>query len=72
MLKDAFWNLHCRLKLENPPGFDPGPGIGDDRFYRFLQRSWMAQQLPIAPHPVRDRRSAVGRLGASAHAWQRA
>lgn len=48
MLKDAFWNLHCRLKLENPPGFDPGPGIGDDRFYQFLQRNWMLQQLPIA------------------------
>ncbi len=48
MLKDAFWNLHCRLKLQHPPGFDPGPGIGDDRFYQFLQRTWMLQQLPIA------------------------
>lgn len=48
MLKDAFWNLHCRLRLFNPPGFDPGPGIGDDRFYQFLQRTWMLQQLPLA------------------------
>ncbi len=48
MLKDAFWNLHCRLTLRNPPGFDPGPGIGDDAFYRFLQRTWMLQQLPLA------------------------
>jgi sn-1 stearoyl-lipid 9-desaturase len=48
MLKDAWWNLHCRLKLDDPPGFDPGPGIGDDRFYRFLQRTWMAQQIPVA------------------------
>jgi sn-1 stearoyl-lipid 9-desaturase len=48
MLKDALWNLHCRLKLRHPPGFDPGPGIGDDGFYRFLQRTWMLQQLPIA------------------------
>ncbi len=48
MLKDAFWNLHCRLTLQHPPGFDPGPGIGDDAFYRFLQRTWMLQQLPIA------------------------
>jgi len=48
MLKDAFWNLHCRLKLRHPPGFDPGPGIGDDSFYRFLQRTWMLQQLPVA------------------------
>ena len=47
-LKDAWWNLHCRLRLENPPAFDPGPGIGDDRFYQFLQRTWMLQQLPLA------------------------
>ena len=45
---DGIWNLHCRLKLTHPPGFDPGPGIGDDGFYRFLQRTWMWQQLPIA------------------------
>lgn len=48
MLRDAFWSLHCRLQLTNPPSFDPGPGIGDDRFYQFLQRYWMAQQIPIA------------------------
>ena len=47
-LKDGWWNLHCRLKLKNPPGFDPGPGIGDDSFYRFLQRTWMLQQAPLA------------------------
>jgi stearoyl-CoA desaturase (delta-9 desaturase) len=48
MLKDAFWNLHCRLTLRHPPGFDPGPGIGDDPFYRFLQKTWMLQQAPLA------------------------
>jgi fatty-acid desaturase len=47
-LKDAWWNLHCRLRLGNSPAFDPGPGIGDDAFYRFLQRTWMLQQLPLA------------------------
>ena len=47
-LKDAWWNLHCRLRLQNSPAFDPGPGIGDDAFYRFLQRTWMLQQLPLA------------------------
>ncbi len=47
-LKDAFWSLHCRLQLTHPPGFDPGPGIGDDRFYQFLQRTWMLQQVPLA------------------------
>jgi len=47
MLIDAWWQLHCRLELENPPTFDLGR-IGADRFYRFLEWSWMAQQLPIA------------------------
>ena len=45
---DGLWNLHCTLSLRHPPGFDPGPGIGDDTFYRFLQRTWMLQQVPIA------------------------
>lgn len=48
MLKDAFWSLHCKLILDRPPTFDPGPEIGNDRFHRFLQRTWMLQQLPLA------------------------
>ena len=47
-LKDALWSLHCKLVLERPPRFDPGPGIADDPFHRFLQRTWMLQQLPLA------------------------
>ncbi len=47
-LMDGWWNLCCRLELERPPGFDPGPGIGDDPFYVFLQRTWMLQQIPVA------------------------
>lgn len=47
LLKDGWWNLHCRLVFDNPPGFDPGPGIGDDPFYRFLERTWMLHQIPI-------------------------
>ena len=46
--RDLWGNLHCRLVLDHPPGFDPGPGIGDDPFYRFLERTWMLQQVPIA------------------------
>ena len=48
LLRDGWWNLHCKLVLERPPGFDPGPGIGDDPFYRFLQRTWILQQVPLA------------------------
>lgn len=47
MLVDAWWQIHCRLVLARPPRFDLGR-VGEDRFYRFLERSWMAQQLPLA------------------------
>jgi stearoyl-CoA desaturase (delta-9 desaturase) len=48
LLKDGWWNLHCKLTLRHAPRFDPGPGIADDPFYVFLQRTWMLQQLPVA------------------------
>lgn len=47
MLVDAWWQLHCRLDLDHPPQFDLG-SAGRDRFYRFLERSWIMQQLPVA------------------------
>lgn len=47
MLIDAVWQMHCRLDLDHPPAFDLGRA-GRDRFYRFLERTWMLQQLPIA------------------------
>ncbi|UUL84076.1 acyl-CoA desaturase [Sphingomonas qomolangmaensis] len=46
-LHDAWWQLHCRLELAHPPAFDLGRA-GRDPFYRFLEATWMAQQLPIA------------------------
>ena len=48
LLIDGFYYLNFRLKLKHPPGFDPGPGIADDRFHMFMQRTWMLQQVPIA------------------------
>jgi fatty-acid desaturase len=47
MLIDAWWQMHCRLVLERPPQFELGR-IGRDPFYRFLERTWMLQQLPVA------------------------
>ena len=48
LVMDGWWNLHCKLALDDPPAFDPGPGIGDDPVHRLLQRSWMLQQAPLA------------------------
>jgi len=47
LLVDAWWQIHCRLLLSEPPSHDLGR-VGADPFYRFLERSWMWQQLPIA------------------------
>lgn len=47
MWLDGLVYLHGKLKLARPPGFDPGPGIADDAFYKFLDRTWMLQQIPI-------------------------
>lgn len=46
MLIDAWWQLHCRLELANPPAFDLGRA-GKDRVYRFLEQTWMMQQVPV-------------------------
>lgn len=48
VLADGFFYLNFKLLLERPPRFDAGPGISDDRFYRFLQRTWMLHQIPVA------------------------
>ncbi len=45
---DAWWQLNCELKLKNPPAITIESRIVNDRFYQFLERTWMLQQLPIA------------------------
>lgn len=47
-LVDGWWQLNCDLKLSSPPSLQLESRIADNRFYRFLERTWMAQQLPIA------------------------
>lgn len=46
--KDAWWQLHCDLKLKYAPEFRPEPRIARDAVLRFMQRTWMLQQLPWA------------------------
>ncbi|SDY41926.1 stearoyl-CoA desaturase (delta-9 desaturase) [Lysobacter sp. yr284] len=47
-LRDAWWQLHCELRLRAPPKIEIESRIADDRVYRFLQRTWMWQHLPWA------------------------
>jgi stearoyl-CoA desaturase (delta-9 desaturase) len=46
--QDGWWQLFCKLHLRNPPRIRIEPRIAGDRFYVFLQRTWMAQQIPWA------------------------
>jgi stearoyl-CoA desaturase (delta-9 desaturase) len=48
MWVDALWQLNCELRLQNPPQLRIEPRIAEDQFYRFLEATWMAQQLPWA------------------------
>jgi fatty-acid desaturase len=45
---DAWWQLHCKLVLLRPPAFRLEPRLEQDRFYRFIERTWMLHQLPWA------------------------
>ena len=46
--RDAWWQLNCDLALDAPPSIRIEPRISQDKFYRFLDRTWMAQHLPWA------------------------
>jgi fatty-acid desaturase len=46
--RDAWWQLVCELHLSSSPHLQIEPRVADDPFYRFLERTWMAQHLPWA------------------------
>lgn len=48
MLRDGWWQLHCELRLRHPPRLTLERRVAQDPFYRFVDRTWMAQQLPWA------------------------
>ena len=48
MIRDGWWQLHCDVRLDHPPELVLERRVAQDRFYRFLELTWMAQQLPWA------------------------
>ena len=48
ILRDFWWQLHCKLHLSNEPEFHYPAFLRRERFYRWLQASSMAQQPPLA------------------------
>jgi fatty-acid desaturase len=45
---DALWQLTCRFEFERAPTFIIEPEVSADPWYRWLERTWMLQQIPIA------------------------
>lgn len=48
MLNDAFWQMHCDLRLLNGPLIEAEDKIKNDPFYNFIERTWILQQIPWA------------------------
>lgn len=46
--RDAWWQLHCDLRLTHPPKFELEPRVAHDLVFQFMERTWMLQQLPLA------------------------
>jgi fatty-acid desaturase len=48
LLRDFWWQVHCEIKLDQPPDYRFPNDFAQSRFYRALQHTSMAQQLPWA------------------------
>lgn len=46
--KDAYWQLCCEFRLSSPPRFEIEDAVKADRFYQFVERTWMWQQVLVA------------------------
>jgi stearoyl-CoA desaturase (delta-9 desaturase) len=46
--RDAWWQLCCTYKLDTPPKFIVEKTVKNDLFYKTVEQTWMAQQLPLA------------------------
>jgi len=48
LLTDLWWQLTSRFEFVSAPRLTIEPQFADDRFYRFLEKAWRLQQMPIA------------------------
>jgi fatty-acid desaturase len=46
--RDAWWQMHCVYDLDCPPVFRVETRVEEARVYRWVEATWMAQQLPLA------------------------
>lgn len=47
-LTDALWQMHCDIRLHQPPALTIEPEVAEDRFYRFIDRHWIMAHVPWA------------------------
>jgi len=45
---DAYWQLICSIRLQQPPQFEIEASIANDPVISWMERTWMWQQLPWA------------------------
>jgi stearoyl-CoA desaturase (delta-9 desaturase) len=48
LLVDALWQMHCRFEFARAPIFVVEKEFANDPWLRFMERTWMLQQLPLA------------------------
>lgn len=46
--RDAWWQLNCELRLDDPPDIHIESRIADDAVYRWLERTWVLQHALVA------------------------
>ncbi|WP_395344156.1 acyl-CoA desaturase [Ningiella sp. W23] len=48
MWKDFIWQIFCDVRLKHSPSFNIEKSVSNDRFYNWMEATWMLQQLPLA------------------------
>jgi stearoyl-CoA desaturase (delta-9 desaturase) len=46
--KDFLWQIFCDIRLDNGPSFHIEKSVSNNKTYRFMESTWMFQQLPLA------------------------
>ena len=47
-LIDWLWTMHCDFQLHYPPAIHYESSLTQNKFYQWLEQTWMFQQLPLA------------------------
>jgi fatty-acid desaturase len=48
IIRDAWWQLNCDIHLTYPPEFVIEDEVSQSKFYTFIEKTWLLQQLALA------------------------